>query len=101
MYAYDTVTEALLDLKKRGFNTDFNLAFDKIKCSNSDVCLSPAQFEIVEHYRFEGNSNPDDEEVVYAVASKDGAMKGVIVAAYGMYSEELNDELIKKLAVQQ
>ena len=29
MKTYDTVTEALKDLKLRGFTTDFNIAFDK------------------------------------------------------------------------
>lgn len=97
MPAYDTVTEALSDLRSRGFTTDFNLAFNAIKCSSTGKCLSPAEFEIVEHYRFEGESNPSDEEVVYAVASKDGSMKGVHVSAFGTYSETVDDALIRKL----
>jgi hypothetical protein len=99
MPAYDTVTEALSDLKLRGFTTDFNLAFDSIKCSATDVCLSPADFEIIEHYRFEGPSDPADEAVVYAIHSKDDKMKGTLVTAYGANSETINDELIKKLAI--
>ena len=99
MPAYETVTEALKDLKARGFTTDFNLAFDCIKCSETGKCLSPAEFEIVEHHRFEGISDPSDEEVVYAIASKDGSMKGVLVSAFGTYSEALEDTLIRKLQV--
>ena len=100
MYSYETVSESLTDLKLRGFTTDFNLAFDNIKCSDTGVCLLPSQFEIVEHYRFEGNSDPGDEAVVYAVASKDHSMKGVLVSAYGAYSEQVSDEMIKKLGIQ-
>jgi len=100
MPAYDTVTEALKDLKQRGFTTDFNIAFDKIKCTNTGHCLSPNDFEIVEHHRFEGASNPSDAEVVYAIASKDGSMKGVLVSAFGMYSEQMEDSLLRKLQVQ-
>lgn len=99
MPAYETVTEALKDLKARGYTTDFNLAFDQIKCSDTGKCLSPSEFEIVEHHRFEGITNPSDEEVVYAVASKDGSMKGVLVSAFGMYSEPMDDALIRKLQV--
>ena len=61
MKAYDTVTGALQDLKLRGFTIDFNIAFDKIICSKNETILNPHEFEIVEVYRFEGDSNPDDE----------------------------------------
>ncbi|HEX6914285.1 MAG TPA: phosphoribosylpyrophosphate synthetase [Chitinophagaceae bacterium] len=97
MPAYDTVTEALSDLKARGFTTDFNLAFDAIHCRNSGIRLSPSDFEIVEHYRFEGNTDPSDEAVVYAVESKDGRTRGVLVSAYGIYSEPVDDALLAKL----
>ena len=100
MHSYETVSEGLTDLKKRGFTTDFNLAFDNIKCNETGMCLSPSQFEIVEHYRFEGNTDPGDEAVLYAISSKDHSMKGVLVSAYGMYSEQISDDMIRKLSVQ-
>jgi hypothetical protein len=53
-------------------------------------------FHIRETYRFEGASNPSDEEVVYAIESKDG-QKGVLVDAYGMYSESLSEAMVEKL----
>lgn len=99
MPAYDTLLDALYGLKSRGYTTDLNLAFDKVKCQQTGVCLSPSEFEIMEHYRFEGISNPADESVVFAIQSKDGRIKGTLVAAYGIYSEPVNDELLQKLAV--
>ncbi len=99
MESYETVTEALSDLKRRGFTTDFNLAFDNIKCRETGVCLSPAEFEITEHYRFEGDTNPSDEEVVYAITSKDGKIRGTMVNAFGIYSEQIEDALMRKLQV--
>ena len=99
MTSYDTLTEALTDLKKRGFTTDFNLSFNSIKCSSSGKTLAAHEFEIVEHYRFEGDTNPSDESVVYAIQSLDGSLKGTMVSAYGMYSEEISETLIKKLSV--
>jgi hypothetical protein len=99
MPAYDTMMEALKDLKDRGFTTDFNLAFDAIECRETGVCLRPEAFEIVEHYRFEGETNPSDSSIVYAVKAKDGNMKGVLVNAYGVYSEAASDDMIRKLSV--
>jgi hypothetical protein len=72
MYSYETVTEALNDLKKRGFAADFNIQSNAIECRDLNIQLHPADFEIVEFYRFEGDSNPGDEEVVYAIESKEG-----------------------------
>ncbi len=96
MYSYETVTEALSDLAKRGFTQSFNIKTDAIECSDINIKLRPDDFEVVEVYRFEGNSNPDDEEVVYAIESKDG-VKGVMVNAFGTYADEISAELIKKL----
>ncbi|TDH29344.1 phosphoribosylpyrophosphate synthetase [Segetibacter sp. 3557_3] len=100
MHAYDTVSEALTDLKDRGYTTDFNIAFDKLECSTTRKCLYANDFEIVEHYRFEGESDPGDESVVYAIEQKSGTMKGVVVTAYGTYSEPVSDDMITKLSIQ-
>ena len=99
MPSYDTLTEALNDLKKRGFTTDFNISFQHIECVNTGKELHPKDFEIVEHYRFEGNTDPDDESVVYVIQSIDGSIKGTLVSAYGMYSESVSEDMIKKLTV--
>ena len=99
MIAYDTLLEALNDLKQRGFTTDFNIAFDKVQCAETGVCLDIAAFEIVEHYRFEGKNDPDDSSVLYAIAAKNGSLKGVLVNAYGVYSDAVSDELIKRLSI--
>lgn len=96
---YDTVTGALEGLKRKGFTLDFNLAFDKVICQQNNFCLDPHEFEIMETYRFEGATDPGDEDVVYAIASKDGSMKGVITSAYGMYADTINADMIKKLSV--
>ncbi|MDQ6890916.1 MAG: phosphoribosylpyrophosphate synthetase [Bacteroidota bacterium] len=99
MQNYDTVSLALNSLKERGFTTDFNIAFDKIICNETKVCLNPNEFEITGMYRFEGESNPSDEAVIYAVESIDGKMKGTLVNAYGIYADPLSDEMIKKLSM--
>ena len=99
MYSYDTVTAALKDLKARGFTVDFNIAFDKIICSDNKICLNPSEFEITEVYRFEGDTNPSDEDVVYAVASKDGKVKGSLTSAFGTYAETISSDMIQKLSM--
>ena len=47
-------------------------------------------------YRFEGDSSPDDNSVLYAIESK-GGIKGVLVDAYGTYAEAMSPEMAMKL----
>jgi len=99
MYTYDTVVDALNGLRKRGYSIDFNIAFDKIICSENKHSLNPSDFEITGMYRFEGDTDPGDENVVYAVESKDGKLKGTITSAFGVYAEETSTEMLKKLSI--
>jgi hypothetical protein len=99
MHVYENLVDALKDLKDRGFTTDFNIAFDAIECQTTGTCLSPSQFEIVEHYRFEGDTNPSDSSVIYAVQSHDGTLKGTLISAYGVYSDAVSEHMIQKLTV--
>lgn len=97
MFQYSTLSEACSDLRKRGYTLDFNIIFDKIHCVENGLCLNPAEFEITEFHRFEGNTDPSDEEIVYAIESKDGKIKGIITTAYGTYSDDISGELMQKL----
>jgi hypothetical protein len=99
MASPDTVTGVLQELKQRGYTVDFNIAFDKIICSDNNICLNPNEFEIVEIFRFEGDTNPSDEDVVYAIESKNGKIKGTMTSAYGMYAETVSNEMIQKLSM--
>jgi hypothetical protein len=99
MENYDTVVAALNGLKAKGYTLDFNIAFDNIKCDEHNICLNPNEFEITETYRFEGDTNPSDEDVVYAVESKDGKIKGTITSAFGMYADTVNTAMLKKLTI--
>lgn len=97
MYIYDTVVEAITALRQRGYMLDFNLYVDQVRCQAENTSLNPAEFEIIEHYRFEGNTNPSDEDIVYATSSMDRKIKGVLTSAYGMYAYNLSPAMLNKL----
>lgn len=99
MQVYENLVDAVNDLRQKGFTTDFHLAFDAIQCKLSGVNLSPDEFEIVAHHRFEANTDPDDSSVLYVIQSKDGKMKGTLISAYGIYADAASDEMIQKLSV--
>jgi hypothetical protein len=94
MYSYDTVTDAVKGLRERGFTLDFNLEENCLVCHEGK--FDADNFEIVEVYRYEGNSDPADEAVVYAIESSNGK-KGILVNGYGISADQLSSEMAKKL----
>jgi hypothetical protein len=94
MIVYDTVTEALNGLKARGFHLDFNLYENCLVCHDEKFDVN--DFEIVETHRFEGDTDPSDEAVVYAIRSVKG-LQGVLVNGYGISADGMNADIIKKL----
>ncbi len=96
MYSYDTVSAAVNGLKKRGYEMDFNLRDNCLICHEDKFDIN--DFEIVEFYRFEGDSDPADEAVVYAIESNKGH-KGILVNGYGPTSDAMSAEMAKKLHV--
>lgn len=99
MQIYDTVTDALADLRRRGFLLDFNLQFDVLHGAEAGKKMKADDFEIVETYRFEGDTDPADEAIVYGITTSDGH-KGVLVHGYGTYSEDIADDMIRKLKME-
>src|SRR5687767_13764593 len=98
MKNYNTVSEAITDLKKRRYGEDFNLKPHCLECASQDLELHPVNFTVDEFHRFEGMSNPDDNCIVFAISSKDG-VKGTLLDAYGVYAENLSETIIRKLSI--
>jgi hypothetical protein len=96
MYQYDSVAHAIDELRKKGYTEDFNLQENCLIC-NTRV-FNPADFEIKEVVRFEGNSDPADAAVVYGIESNSG-LKGILVNGYGYSSEPMGEEIARKLSI--
>jgi len=97
--SYGTLSETINVLKKQGYILDFNMRRDRLICHQTQTILSPDDFEIDKVYRFEGESNPDDESILYAISSPKYSMKGLLVNGYGVSSDDVSDELIAKLKI--
>ncbi len=96
MNDYDNLVDAISGLREKGFMYDFNLKPDSLVCASLNVEMHPEDFEIKEYYRFEGESDPRDNSVIYAIESKNGE-KGILIDAYGVYAEAITSEMGQKL----
>ncbi len=95
--SYGTLSETINALKKEGYTIDFNIHEEHLVCHQADIILSPDDFEIDMFYRFEGESNPDDQSILYAISSLKFGTKGLLVNGYGISSDPITNKLISKL----
>ena len=96
MYSYDTITEALADLKIRGYQYDYNLNGNCFYCPALEREYEVGQLQVKETYRFEGDTDPGDEAVVYAILADDG-VQGTFVNGYGTYADTESEALLHLL----
>ena len=85
MENYQSLEEALDNLRKRGYEADFSPDTDCLYCEDLDIRLDPEDFHIDEIYRF----------AVYAITSATG-VKGTLVCAYGTNSANMSFEMKTK-----
>ena len=91
MYHYATVSNALEELKEKGFTIDFNV-------QEKRIIDSPDDFEIVHLYRYEGESDPGDEATVFGIKSSTGE-KGVFVAGLSAFTDNSAAMVLNELTI--
>lgn len=92
MYHYASVSKALNELNEKGFTYDFNI-------HDKEIVENPKQHEIIHIYRYEGDSNPDDEAIVYGIKSESG-IKGVFVSGFSANSVSEAAQVLIKLTIE-
>jgi len=90
------MTEAIKGLEARGFTTNFEFLNNTFCAVDSGRTFTAEELSILEHHRFEGVSDPDDESIVYAIETSDGT-RGAIADAYGVYSNPELEEFMEKV----
>jgi len=95
----ETVTDALARLRADGYTSDF-FATDQgeLACRGCDLTMDPADVRIDQTIRFEGDSNPDDQDIVFAIEWGGCGCRGVYSAAYGPTTPSEDAVVIRRLA---
>lgn len=71
-----------------GFKEDFKATSGGLKSVSTDKLYTPEQVRVINFFRFEGFSDPDDNAVLYLIETEDG-LKGTLVDAYGTYADPI------------
>lgn len=93
---FEDLADAVEHYKNLGFTHTFRLENGKITCEEDDCIYLPQNLRIIESYRHERMTDPGTDETVYAIES-DSGIKGILIAAFGMYVEPEKAEIISKL----
>ena len=92
-----SLVNVLNRLQKDGYKQDFKVSEEGRLCSMDEKdSFGPEQVRIVDHYRFEGESNPEDMSILYAVETVTG-LKGTISNSYGTYADSNVDAFLKQV----
>ena len=95
------VAAAIALLEGRGFAGGFHVASSPpaaLVCGGCGHRVPPAEAEVVELFRFEGVSDPDDQALVAGVRCRICGYAGTFVAAYGPDAGGAEAEVIAGLA---
>src|SRR5262245_61748026 len=95
-----TITEVLETLRQRHQDLEFRYKNGQFATGRGKK-YNPEDLTIVETYRFEGESNPEDMSIIYVIEANDGVV-GYSLDVYGAESdqEEGYDDFIRKLKVE-
>lgn len=98
-----TLSQVLNTLIKRGITKEICMnEQNQMILGKDEKTYQPEDLCIVKSYRFEGDSNPDDNAVLYLLQDKEGEL-ATILDSYGAesnYSGEEFDNFLRKVPIQ-
>ena len=75
--------EAVALLHADGYTEDFDVVGNRVPCPVCGTDHAPSQLLVDRYFRFEGESDPADESIVFAVRCPSCGAKGILVSPYG------------------
>jgi hypothetical protein len=73
-------------MKEEGYKEDFQVTAKGLTTFEKSKSYEPKEVRIVNFYRFEGESDPGDNTILYVIETNDGR-KGTLVDGYGAYAD--------------
>jgi len=93
----ETLTAAVDRLERAGFRESFRVREDKLFSLDRQRLYDPEELIVREIVRFEGESDPGDSTVLFALRSRDGSMRGTFVAGYGTAADPESATVVSRL----
>jgi hypothetical protein len=91
-----TLSSCINSLTKNGYSAQFKVVRGGLKSLSTEKVFRPDEVKINNFYRFEGESDPADNSILYAIETSDGE-KGTLTDAYGIYNDANVSNFIKEV----
>lgn len=73
--------------RRAGYTTQFAVVEGgRVGTQSGDRTFAPEELTIDHMHRYEGVTNPGDEELLVALSNADGTVKGTLTLGYGTYA---------------
>ncbi len=95
-----TVSEIIDKLRNEGYTHDFKIEDGLILCESDGIGYKPGEVIIENTQRYEGDADPSDNSIIYAITAKDGD-RGILIDSYGTYSEPEVAKIIASIPVRE
>lgn len=83
----NTLTSVVNKALKEGYTDSMKVTRSGLLDTTKNKTYQPNQIKVVDFYRFEGESDPADNTIMYKIETADGS-KGTLIDAYGPYADE-------------
>ena len=83
---YLCIVDAVIDMQERGFDVDFNLAGNRLLCSQHTLLVTPQDFDILEMHYFPRSRQSLYERMVYGIEVPSCGVRGILLSGTDKYT---------------
>jgi hypothetical protein len=92
-----TVSQILEKLERQGYTEDFKAHKNGMRIIPKNIEIDPEQLRVDEIYRFEGEADLGDEEIIFALSCPKNNIKGTYLVAFGPMMDPIDSQIVQRL----
>lgn len=100
---HDELIDIIIDMQERGFDHDFVIDHEHIRCLQYSEMIAPDDFDILETHLCTDNVHACADYILYGIQLKYYDIKGILMSNHRSYNaglsihlwQKLNQELVK------
>lgn len=90
----NTMTSCVNKVVRQGYTDTFKITDRGLFSCSRNRYFRPEQVRVINFYRFEGQSDPADNSIMYVIETSDG-LCGTLIDAYGAYADNRVNNFMK------
>jgi hypothetical protein len=94
----ETLSEAIARLEAAGYGDAFRPDQGRLWAEAARRFFAPESLVVEEVVRFEGESDPDDQAILFALRSPTGDVRGTFSTSYGVNVDPSSVEILRNLS---